>query len=73
MKFTGSVIVVLALALNVSGKAIDKLECYNGPGDRILGVSSARECCLGDGYRYRLDPSTEYVQCIGKPAVVDII
>ena len=73
MKFTGSVCIVLALVLNVSGKAIDTLECYNSPGDRILGISTARECCLGDGYSYRLGPSGEYVQCIGKPFVMPVI
>ena len=53
---------------------VDQLECY---GDRILGcsgtpvlgVSSPRDCCLGDGYWYRLGSSRECMQCIGKPVL----
>ena len=47
------------------------IECYNIPENGCSGIpdltiSSPRECCLGDGYWYRLDPSGECMQCIGK-------
>ena len=51
-----------------------ELECYSNATDRCnfeshkLNTSYERsaDCCLGNGYWYKLNGSNECVQCIGK-------
>ena len=62
----------LLLATGQEELLVDQLECYSDrilgcSGTPVLGVSSPRDCCLSDGYWYRLGPSGECMQCIGKP------
>ena len=75
-----TIVVTVVLMINllyVTGQEevlVDQLECYSDrilgcSGTPVLGVSSPRDCCLGDGYWYRLGPSRECMQCIGKPVL----
>ena len=74
------VVAFIAFALHVSVCQLatehgSQVECYNTPEDGCSGTpdprtSSPRECCLGDGYWYRLGPSGECVQCIGEPVAI---
>ena len=48
-----------------------QLECFDGSvsecnGGVISGVSTAEDCCLGDGYWFKPDGSEVCKQCIGK-------
>ena len=51
-----------------------ELECYSNPKDRCnfeshklnTSFESYVDCCLGNGYWYKVNGSDDCVQCIGK-------
>ena len=68
-------VVCIVSAFHPSKHAVNgELECYSTATDRCnfeshklnTSFESSADCCLGNGYWYKLNGSNECVQCIGK-------